>query len=180
MRRAWLSLLSLAACVTAGPREVPQADGIFVRVNRIAGDTSLFSSAERVVPGAGCGCRALTVQAAVVRGDTSLAGRVWLYFSTTSTDWQFLRAHDLTLLLDGSTRIRPETGQNGEVSTGYTTAIVDEQVIAPLTPAQFQQVAAARTVEGQLGGVQFSFSAASLAGFRALAARLRTHPIANQ
>ncbi len=99
----------------------------------------------------------------------SIPDLVSITFVSKSTDWQFLKNHDVILLLDGQERLNPTTTHDGEVGKGY----VLEFVSAVVTTREFLQVANATKVQVQLFTTEFSLSDAQLEGLRDLASRMQ-------
>lgn len=125
---------SLAHCVS-----------VTVTYDRMEG-TSLVETEDDRIPGTDFDIQASAMSA----GRRLRPGPLRLRFHRKGDDWMLLKAHGLTLLLDGVTRIRPTTKHEGTVNNG-----VQEFVYATLTLSQAKVVGAATKIEGRLGIFDF-------------------------
>jgi hypothetical protein len=93
---------------------------------------------------------------------------VSLTFISKSTDWQFLRNHDLMMLLNGKERLSFPSTQDGRVGKGYVIEFIDIQV----TVAEFLRIVSAETIEVQIFNASFALSLAQREALRDLASRM--------
>jgi hypothetical protein len=97
------------------------------------------------------------------------AGKVSLYFDSKSKTWEFLKFHSLTLLVNGSKRLSPESDPHkGDVELGYVTEYLWYDISVP----DLLVLANAESIEGEIGVRKFQLSKDQLEAIRDYAARL--------
>jgi hypothetical protein len=110
-------------------------------------------------------------------GDTLTAPPhdVTFWFSTSSPTrlgWAFLHSHDLSFLIDDSTRIRLD----GDRHSHADHILVREDIFVTVPLLQFLQIARANKVEGRLGIWEFTLSPEEIATIREIAEYLVMAP----
>ena len=147
------------------------AEGLERHYDKFRDQTTLRTKPFKV---AGPWARGLSMQVSFTYAGQTTRGEpdsAWLMLSSSGKRWRFLRRseRELVLLLDGSTRLTPE-------SVDYDNSVYGSDVLEmlgyALTTAEVRGLATARTVEGQVGGMTFALSEGELERIRALAARL--------
>lgn len=93
----------------------------------------------------------------------------WALFFEKSDEWEYLRSHDVTFLLDGSKRIALKGSHDGNVGSGYVT----EAISVMLTHAQLSSIGAAKTVEVQVGSTECALPAEVKTAIKQTAARTK-------
>ena len=96
-------------------------------------------------------------------------GKVSLNFDSKSETWEFLKLHSLTLLVDGSKRLSPESDPHrGDVGRGYVT----EHLWYDISVPDLLVLANAESIEGEIGIRKFQLSKDQLEAIRDYTARL--------
>jgi hypothetical protein len=85
--------------------------------------------------------------------------------STETQGWQFLRDHDLILLLDGTTRLTLPGVRESDVGTMF----LKENIAFQIPTADMLKVGNATKVEGRLGTWDFTLKPAEIEKFREMA-----------
>lgn len=83
--------------------------------------------------------------------------------------WEFMKCHDLTLIVNENAPRSLETLHNGTVGRGY----VIEQVVTLMALNEFLALANADTVEGKLCRTVFELTPSQIAALRDLASRMQ-------
>jgi hypothetical protein len=106
---------------------------------------------------------------AYYKGDslTEVSDRVLLSIRCMSTDWQFLRYHDLWFMVDGE-GMRFETDHDGSVGGGYVT----ESISTWIPTDTFKRIVAAPQVEGKIAVWPFVLPAVVHAELKMLAEKI--------
>lgn len=94
---------------------------------------------------------------------------IMLYFSGTSTEWQYLGSRlSMDFLIDGERLHLGDAAHDGEVGRGF----VMENMALPITREQLLQLAEAQSVAGQLAHTRFELRPLHLERVRAFVAAL--------
>jgi hypothetical protein len=104
------------------------------------------------------------------KGNTPVVpSEVYFRLVSEADDWQYLKCHMLTLLLDDQISMEPKTEHDGSVGNGY----VLEFVMSALSVDEFLQIVNAKKVEGKLCNTEFVLSKEQMEALRDIASRMQ-------
>ena len=99
---------------------------------------------------------------------------VMLRITSIGDEWRFLRAHSLTLMVNGARMPLGETRRSSDVWAGGT---VYEAMSAVITMKQLRQIAAAKSIRGQIGIYEFTIPDDGLLGMARFEATVTGKPL---
>lgn len=79
-----------------------------------------------------------------------------LIFTSTSTDWRYLKDSRLYCLIDGHpVELGSARARDGDVKVGYSSVEVQEKLVFPLRYQTLRRIAEAKRVDMRLGNTEF-------------------------
>lgn len=97
-----------------------------------------------------------------------------LVFSSTSSDWRYLKDSHLYLLIDGkSVSLGQPKARDNDVQTGYSSVQVKEVLAFPIKYQTLQKLTAAKNVEMRLGSTEFSLPQYAIKDIKDLLGKVR-------
>ncbi len=99
----------------------------------------------------------------------------YMFISSRSRSWTFLRYHDVTMLIDDKRQQFEGVTHDGDLESRPSVGVV-ERIVVPMTPEVIDRIATGRIVQMKIGSYEFFFTLGNLADFKAMTKRLADAP----